>query len=282
MSRCPLTSDQVHAILSYLDLPMSDNLPQTPLEFLNKHLANLPPSLLEYFDFITPKQLTSIPAVKHRRLIYATSTPRPSLLSCSEGRLRWPLLWERLGGDPLAQSIGVVEEEDWANKGFMSDVESSQQVKKLGGFLRILEEEREAEHVREAKRMERRLDNQGEEFDEESDEEDADTTAADIGTNHMTVQQERPKINENQGEVEELFEKRLLEIFLDGMDTIDYSQIDYVEPPGGDPIALRDAEDRYFDDEEPSKTPNGHEQGGGILDRVNEPVLQNGQGDYDY
>ena len=52
---------------------------------------------------------------------------------------------------------------------------------------------------------------------------------------------------------------------------MNYDEIDYVEPPDGDPNVVRDAEDRYFDDEEPSRTPNGHEEGS-----------QNGQKDYDF
>jgi hypothetical protein len=42
---------------------------------------------------------------------------------------------------------------------------------------------------------------------------------------------------------------------------VPYDEIDFTEPPEGDPIATRDAQDRYFDDEEASRTPNGHEQG---------------------
>ncbi|EAL20990.1 hypothetical protein CNBD5910 [Cryptococcus deneoformans B-3501A] len=181
-----------------------------------------------------------------------------------------------MGGDPFAPiSESAEEEAAWAESSFMKGTAGNQQVRKLGGFLRLMEEEREAEDVRAAKRMERRLDQEGEEFEEESDEEEER-----FGAN------QRPQMAEDQQEVELAFEKRLLELFLDGLDTIDYSPIDFVDPPGGDPIAQRDAEDRYFDDEEPSQTPNGTTQGEGLRGREmmvdEDKTAQNGQGDYDY
>ncbi|KAK8846858.1 hypothetical protein IAR55_005947 [Kwoniella newhampshirensis] len=277
-----LLPEEIERILSYLDLPQSSTLPLPPFQFLTQYISLLPPSLLEPFSPIPPPHRTAIPTIKHRRLIHATSVPPPRFLSSSEGRLRWPLLWERMGGDPFPPpSHGVEEEEDWVQKGFMKDVpvENSQQVKKLGGFLRGLEEEREMEGVRERKRWERGLDNVGEEFDEESDEEDDDTP------NGMNVGAERPVVAEDQEEVKRSFEKRLLELFLDGLDTIDYNPIDFADPPEGDPIAIRDAEDRYFDDEEPSRTPGGvHIEGEPLLatNITTEKRSENGTGDYDY
>lgn len=88
----------------------------------------------------------------------------------------------------------------------MKGTAENQQVRKLGGFLRLLEEEREAEEVRAAKRMERRLDQEGEEFEEESDEEERDEA------------NQRPQVAEDQQEVKLAFQKRLLELFLDGLD----------------------------------------------------------------
>ncbi|WVQ97934.1 hypothetical protein IAU59_005053 [Kwoniella sp. CBS 9459] len=335
MSAYPIEPEDLHSILSYLDPSSSSSttssgtdlpatLPLPPLKFLHEHFDQLPPSLLRHFAFIPPKQRTSIPSVKHRRLLYATAQPRPLLLDASEGRLRWPLLWERLGGDPFPPpSHGVEEEERWVSEKFMPvpddisisnpiiashanptrlygdmssdtntniNINSNQQVKKLGGFLRLLEEEREAEGIRAAKRMERRLDTEGEEFDEERDEEDDDEGGridVDVQAqrpNGTGAAGDRPVIAEDQAEVTRLFEKRLLELFLDGLDTIDYTPIDFNEPEGGDPIAIRDAEDRYFDDEEPSRTPGGHVQGessdGPSVGRKTDQ--QNGQGEYDY
>ncbi|WWC59386.1 uncharacterized protein I303_101939 [Kwoniella dejecticola CBS 10117] len=331
MSGSHLSVDQIHQILTYLDLPISDQLANPPLEFLNQHLPNLPPSLLEHFTFLTPKQLTALPTIKHRRLLYSTRVPRPAFLGASEGRLRWPLLWESLGGDPNTSlndnSINAVEEEQWVSNRFMNpnppisdstsgpeaggssgvaEASQRQHVKKLGGFLRVLEEERESESVTAAKRMERRLNTLGEEFDDESDDEDETSHPINLtngSANGNAGSGARVEIKEDQVEVERIFEKRILELFLDGLDTIDYTQIDFIDPPDGDPIARRDAEDKYFNDEEPSRTPNGHEQGQGDLVSKTESRLgevsnthsgnetenlsgsgipQNGQGEYDY
>ncbi|WVF69889.1 hypothetical protein IAT40_004672 [Kwoniella sp. CBS 6097] len=322
MSSYPIEPEDVQSILSYLDLSPSSStadlprsLPLPPFEFLSKYFDRLPASLLRHFAFILPKERTSISSVKHRRLLHATAEPRPAFLAASEGRLRWPLLWERLGGDPLGPpSHDVEEEERWVSEKFMpmpddpsistansvsngqpiltdigggdsiSNTNPHQQVKKLGGFLRLLEEEREAEGVRAAKRMERRLDTEGEEFDEESDEEEDVPIEDGIARtgNGVGGVGDRPVVAEDQGEVARLFERRLLELFLDGLDTIDYTLIDFDEPEGGDPIAVRDAEDRYFDDEEPSRTPGGHIQGEGRAVDQRSTDQQNGQGEYDY
>ncbi|KAE8538320.1 hypothetical protein D1P53_005663 [Cryptococcus gattii VGV] len=268
-----ISHEDVSRILFHLQLPPSDLLPLPPLQFLQAYLHLLPPSLLEPFAVIPPKTRTIIPSIKRRRLIH--STTHPSFLTASQGRLRWPLLWERMGGDPFAPvSESAEEEAAWAESSFMKGTAGNQQVRKLGGFLRLMEEEREAEEVRAAKRMERRLDREGEEFEEESDEEERDEA------------NQPPQVAEDQQEVELAFEKRLLELFLDGLDTIDYSPIDFVDPPGGDPIAQRDDEDRYFDDEEPSRTPNGTTQGEALRDRQTmddgDKTAQNGQGEYDY
>jgi len=92
----------------------------------------------------------------------------------------------------------------------MPGKEGRQHVKKLGRFLRGLEEEREMEGVREARKVERRLDDVGEEFDEESDEEDGRVPVRVNGE----VDQEDVKV---------AFERRLLELFVDGLDVRDSS-----------------------------------------------------------
>ncbi|WVO14127.1 hypothetical protein L204_101756 [Cryptococcus depauperatus] len=276
---CPIAREDISSILTFLNLPSSESgtLPLPPLQFLQTYLSQLPPSLLQHFVFISPKERTRIKQIKRRRLLQSTTKPR--FLTAGEGRLRWPLLWERLGGDPyLATSFSAEDEAAWANLSFMSGTPDDQQVRKLGGFLRLMEEEREAEDVRAAKRMERALETVGEEFEEESDDEDEEQT-----------EQQRPVIADDQERVEIIFEKQLLELFLDGLDTIDYSPIDFVDPAEGDPIALRDAQDKYFDEEEPSRTPGGTIQGqegvecdGSCVREDDDIILQNGQGNYDY
>ncbi len=106
----------------------------------------------------------------------------------------------------------------------MPGKEGRQHVKKLGKFLRGLEEEREMEGVREARKVERRLDDVGEEFDEESDEEDGRVPVRVNGE----VDQEDVKV---------AFERRLLELFVDGLDVRDSSltaQLKLMEGTGSD------------------------------------------------
>jgi hypothetical protein len=144
-------------------------------------------------------------------MIYASQTPLPAELHADRGRLRWPLLWERMGGSSLPPpSADVREEERWVEENFLPGKENSQHVKKLGGFLRGLEEEREMEGVVMARRAERRLDDVGEEFDEESDEEE--DVLPDRGAVPGALEEK------DQAEVREAFEKRILELFVDGMD----------------------------------------------------------------
>jgi len=192
-----------------------------------------------------------------------------------------------MGGSSLPPpSSGVEEEEEWVRDRFLGGHEREggemkQHVKKLGGLLRGFEEEREAEVVRERKRVERRLEDVGEEFDSESDEDEVGPV------NGMSNDRGVPRIveAEDQEGVKRAFEKRLLELFVDGLDTISYDEVDFAEPPGGDTIALRDEQDRYFDEEEPSRTPNGHELGRGLNgaeEGEEELARQNGKGEYDY
>lgn len=74
--------------------------------------------------------------------------------------------------------------------------------------------------------------------------------------------------------------------------------MDFTEPPGGDPIAVQDDEDRYFDDQEPSDTPitpnmnipqqnrlpgtHTNDESVVKVDTQSELSTQNGQGEYDY
>jgi len=68
---------------------------------------------------------------------------------------------------------------------------------------------------------------------------------------------------------------------------VSYAEVDFTEPTEGDPIAARDQEDAYFEDEEPSKTPGGHEAGEAqrrldLAADLLSKTTQNGQGEYDY
>ena len=226
-----LNPEDVSRILSYLELPSSSTsaLPLPPLEFLNKYLPLLPFELaLPFGQVTTPRQRAPIKTIKSRRLIHASSTPRPSDLTAERGRLRWPLLWERMGGTSLPPpTANVQEEESWVQDNFLSGREGSQHVKKLGGLLRGFEEEREMMDLVAARRAERRLDSAGEEFDEESDEElepsprlgppngvnGARSGGVPVPPEHVAT------VNEHeQEEIKRAFEKQLVELFVDGLD----------------------------------------------------------------
>lgn len=213
MSLHTLAEEDVTRIRSYLSLPPSEILPSSTFAFLKTHLHILPTSLLLPFSsIISPRQRSTIPIIKSRRLLHASRNPPPTHLRADSGRLRWPLLWERLGGSSLPPpSLEVEEEEDWVTEGFMPGKEGRQHVKKLGGFLRGLEEERELEGVREARKVERRLDDVGEEFDDESDEEDLSVVARPAGSSSRVSEQD-------QDDVKKEFERKLLELFVDGLD----------------------------------------------------------------
>ena len=212
MSVETLTPDDLDRIFSYLDQPIPAELPTPPIQFLSDHIGILPSQLLLPFDEVTtPRERATIPTIKARRHIYATRQPIPPELTADRARLRWPLLWERSGGSSLPPpSIDVTEEERWAEENFLPGKENAQHVKKLGGFLRGLAEEREAEEVVMAKRAERRLDQVGEEFDEDSDEEEEVPRPPGLAAQDMSPD-----------EVKRSFEKRILELFVDGMDVSD-------------------------------------------------------------
>lgn len=226
-----LPPENVAAIHNYLSTPGSSSSASTldvpPLAFLTSHLDILPYSLLTPFGRVTtPRQRTTLPAIKRRRYLYAHPAEGevPPLLQADRGRLRWPLLWERLGGARLPPpSASVTEEEGWVRDNFLPGKDGAQQVKKLGGFLRGLEEEREWEEMGRAKREERKLDDVGEEFDEESDEgeeEGGGENGQGQSTNGSAIAAHgsAPVEAEDQDEVRRLFERRLLELFLDGLD----------------------------------------------------------------
>lgn len=132
-------------ILSYLGLPESgcEPSPRTaPIDFLIKHLQQLPPHLLLTFSsIINPKQRTPISTIRNRRLKYANL--HPPELSFSLARRTWPTMWE--GRERRGQEEGQ-DEKEWAESGFLRG--STKHVGKLGSLLGGYEEEREAERVR--------------------------------------------------------------------------------------------------------------------------------------
>ncbi|KAI0723127.1 hypothetical protein C8Q76DRAFT_794098 [Earliella scabrosa] len=220
------------AILSYLALPPSyEPSPRTaPVEFLRKHIRELPPHLLALFSkHTTPKARTAVPAIRNRRLKYAES--HPAELSLANAKSTWPALWE--GRERPGQEQGK-EEKDWAEKEFLGG-EGTQQVGKLGALLGEYEEERESERVRAIRRLRAEYIESLPEEDEDSDEED-----------EIPIPEEL-----SPAENEEAFLRIVKERFIYGLlDSVDYDKVDWDER--WDEDLDRDAEERWFDDEEES------------------------------
>lgn len=102
---------------TYLNLPSTGHLSDpytTPLAFLAAYIDLIPSSLTYLFhESTTPQERSRIKQVKARRMIWAglgggkssaeqgRGRERPDELSAEEGWKRFPLLWERLGGDPF-------------------------------------------------------------------------------------------------------------------------------------------------------------------------------------
>ena len=160
-------------VLSYLALPQ-DYHPSpnsAPVEFLRKHIRELPPHLLALFSANTsPKERTVVPVIRSRRLKYAES--KPPELSLVDAKSTWPALWE--GRERPGTDQGKAEKE-WVEKEFLGGV-AQQQVRKLGGLLGDYEEERELERVRTVRRQRAEyiesLPEEDEESDEDKDEDD--------------------------------------------------------------------------------------------------------------
>jgi hypothetical protein len=105
-------------VLKYLGLPLTGYEPSpkdSPVDFLLKHLQQLPPHLASQFSLITnPKQRSIIPTIRNRRLRYTAGNPEE--LGFVEAKSKWPLLWtgnERRGIDEGRK------EKEWAEKGFL-------------------------------------------------------------------------------------------------------------------------------------------------------------------
>lgn len=236
-SRMSLPPDVISAIESHLGHPVTGS----PFSILETHIAQLPPGLARAVGTsIPPRDRTRIPIIRRRRHVHAHADPPPHSLSAEAGRLRWPLLWERLGGDPrvLAETREQAEERQWGDTQFMPHEERF--VGRLGRMLAEEAEIREWQTAREARARERRLDDVGEEFDDSDDDDDAavpvngssgnavNGTNGTNGTNGGTVNGvsgsnasvpvSADPGDQDQYAVAENFERRLLELFIDGMD----------------------------------------------------------------
>ncbi|KAG2349066.1 hypothetical protein BDR05DRAFT_874173 [Suillus weaverae] len=221
MQSCFQNSD----ILSYLALPQDyDPLPSAdPIEFLKRHLHELPPNIIQRFSLVTtPKQRTAITEIRNRRLKFTESRPRS--LSFAVARNTWPTLWQ--GRERRGQEEGK-EEQEWTKMNFLGGAE--QQVGNLAKLLGDMEEEWEAERVQFIRRTQA-----NDEFipEEESDsEEDEDE-----------IQE-----SESPEEAQALFERRIRERFIYGLlEGADYDSVDWDEWLD---VEDADSEERWFDDD---------------------------------
>ncbi len=187
-----------NGVLTYLGLPLDyDPSPSTaPVPFLTKHLRQLPPDILHWFNSITtPQQRTAVLLIRNRRFNFTQSSP-PEFRFPAAVR-QWPALWEE------PKHIGqeeAKEEKEWAETTFLGG-EHQTYVGKLGTLLGGYEEERHSERHRQANRS--RQEDFVPEVDESSDD-DHDSSNSGPGT------------PESVQALQELFLRRVRERFIYG------------------------------------------------------------------
>ncbi|QRV72785.1 hypothetical protein RhiJN_00799 [Ceratobasidium sp. AG-Ba] len=237
------------AILKYLalDADYDPSPTENPIEFLKRHMLQLPPHILVLFSQnpkATPRARTSVPAVKNRRCNYAVGEPRaldPDVLSKTD-----PEVWDIVNEErPQGQAIqrpaaperdeDVEDERAWADREFQGS-----HIGKIGELLAELEGERARERLRTIRRQaavaRQRREETEEEFDESSDEEEEEGDATGVAGHINGPERDLRRL------VRERFISGLLKEF--NYDTVDWDE-------KWDPDD-RDSEDRWFDEEEES------------------------------
>jgi hypothetical protein len=186
------------AVLSYLGLPADyEPSPKTStIQFLRKHIPQLPPDVLCKFSYITtPKLRTTLIPIRNRRLRYVNT--HPTELGFTSARNRWPELWE--GRERRGQEEGR-EERDWVQTQFLGG--QTNHVGRLGSLLGDYEEEREAERVRMIRRELAETT-----VEEEEDEESESEKEEDVGV----------QVEESEEEQRRYFERLVRERFIYGL-----------------------------------------------------------------
>lgn len=108
-----------------------------PIAFLQKHLTQLPQSiLLRFSTIINPKDRTIVSAIRNRRYKYTSSKPQE--LTGEHARDTWKELWQGPSEDTMArirrlQAQANSDERSWAETNFLGG--QKQHVGKLGGLL---------------------------------------------------------------------------------------------------------------------------------------------------
>ena len=177
-------------ILKYLSLN-ADYTPspsEEPIEFLKRHISQLPPHLLVLFSShpsVTPRARGSVSTIRNRRCNYAAEEPKaldPDILSREDAAV-WDLVNdERPQGQMTARPTAEQSDEDaaeeraWADEEFQGGIKGH--VGKIGELLGQLQEERTRERQRAVRRQavvaRRREEETMEEEEESSDEEEGE------------------------------------------------------------------------------------------------------------
>ncbi|KAI9466937.1 hypothetical protein BJY52DRAFT_31037 [Lactarius psammicola] len=226
-----VTSFDANAILSYLQLPpdYSPSPTTAPIPFLTKHLRQLPSHLLHLFSAITtPQQRTAVLVIRNRRFNFVQSDP--PALHLFPARQQWPALWEGPGGIGHEQSR---EEKEWAETAFLGG-ERKHLVGKLGALLGGYEEERQTERARLARHAHQDV------FVPEEDE----TTGSDDDDQDSL----EPEVPESTQAVQESFLRRVRERLIYGQ--LEWDFYDNLDWDDSWDRQDRDAEDRWFDDDD--------------------------------
>lgn len=191
------------SLLTYLGLPNGyQPRPSTePIEFLRRHLRQLPPSLLQPLASITtPKQRTIVPTIRNRRLKFTKSDS--SVFSYNEARKTWPALWKGPTSGVRPGQEEREEEKRWAESSFLEG--QKQHIGKLGNLLGDFVEEREAEQARAFRRA------AAQDFVPEEEEESDDSDGIDDAGNAADVEETEEEAREN-------FERMIRERFIYGL-----------------------------------------------------------------
>ncbi|KAF8607832.1 hypothetical protein BDV93DRAFT_519830 [Ceratobasidium sp. AG-I] len=238
-------------ILKYLSLD-EDYTPspsKEPIEFLKRHINQLPPHLLVLFSShpkATPRARSSIPTIRNRRCNYAAEEPKaldPDILSREDAAV-WDLVNdERPQGQMTVRPTTEQSDEDaaderaWADQEFQGGIKGH--VGKIGELLGQLQEERTRERQRAvrrqavgARRREEETMEEEEESTDEGEEEEGDRRP--------------PPADAAEKDIRRLVRER----FISGLlSEFDYDVVDWDEKWDPDD---RDNEDRWFDEEEES------------------------------
>ncbi|KAB5595395.1 hypothetical protein CTheo_1072 [Ceratobasidium theobromae] len=238
-------------ILRYLGLEADyDPSPDgNPVEFLRRHMSQLPPHLLVLFKTnpgATPRARASVPAIRNRRCNYVATEPDeldPDILSKTDAGV-WDLVNEERVqaltiGRPLEQQDeDIADERTWADQQFQG---GNMHIGKIGELLAELEGERKRERERNLRRQAAAVRAREEETLEE-EEESSDEDTSDQGG----PTRDRPDPAEND------IRRTIRERFISGLlSTVDYDTVDWDEKWDPDD---RDTEERWFDEEEESLT----------------------------